>query len=638
LSKSSGKAVEIIISEDGSSGNPQSGTQLKDALVDFPEGTIGAVGPDKLYGLNDPLSQSGEYNLLNVSSPQAMELFWHSSAHLLAQAVLKLYPDTKLGIGPAIKGGFYYDFQFSEAISIDDLPKIEEQMHSLAALDQPILRSAISVDEANNFFKESDQSFKLELIEDIKKDISTYTQTDFTDLCRGPHLPSTGLIKHIKLTAVTGAYWRGDERNPMLQRIYGTSYPTAKLLKVHLKRIEEAKKRDHRIVGKQLGLFSFHPEAPGAPFWLDKGTILFNTVKQYVSNLLRKRGYSEVMTPLIMTRNLWERSGHWDHYKNNMYHISLDDRDFAVKPMNCPGAVLMYQERQWSYRDLPQRWAEMGIVHRYEKSGTMHGLFRVRHITQDDAHIFCTPEQLVEEVVAMIDLVHEIYNHFGLSEITVELSTRPKDRIGEEALWDKAEEALTNALDSKGVDYEINVGEGAFYGPKIDFHVVDSLGRSWQCSTIQLDFNFPERFDLEYISADNQPHRPVMLHRAILGSMERFLGILIEHYAGDFPLWLAPEQTVILPISVDQNNYAKEIHEKLIDAGIRSRIDDRNEKIGRKIRDAEKQKIPYMLVIGAREVENNQVSIRRRLKGDQGIHSVEETVIMLVTEVADEAQ
>jgi len=634
LTKHTLDVVEIVIAENGGADNYSPGTILKDALQDVPDGILGAAGPDRLYGLQDPLYVSGEYRLLNINSPRLMEIFWHSTAHLLAQAVLRLYPDTKLGIGPAIKDGFYYDFLFSETISADDLHKIEEEMKALAALNQTIDRSPISVDNAKDLFHRSGQPFKLELIEGFDEEISTYTQTNFTDICRGPHLPSTGLIRHLKLTALTGAYWRGDERNPMLQRIYGTAYPTAKLLRTHLQRIEEAKKRDHRLLGRKLGLFSFHPEAPGAPFWSDKGTILFNTIKQYVSRLLRKRGYSEVMTPLIMTRNLWERSGHWDHYKNNMYHISLDERDFAVKPMNCPGAVLMYKERQWSYKDLPLRWAEFGIVHRYEKSGTMHGLFRVRHITQDDAHIFCTPEQLVDVVVAMIDLVTEIFDHFGMSDMTIELSLRPKDRIGSEDMWDKAEDALTLALNEKGVDYEVTKGEGAFYGPKIDFHVIDSLGRSWQCSTIQLDFNFPERFDLEYIGADNQAHRPVMLHRAILGSMERFIGILIEHYAGDFPLWLSPEQAVLLPISVDQNEFADSVKGKLISAGIRCMVDDRNEKIGRKIRDAEQMKIPYMLVIGAREVESGEVSVRRRLKGDQEVLSVENLVTKLVTEAA----
>ncbi len=617
------KYIEIKITSNGDDG-VKPGSSLKSALGDIPKGVIGAEYDGKLYGLEDSVHSGGEYRLLTVASDGVMKLFWHSSAHLLAQAVRRLYPHVKLGIGPAIANGFYYDFDFGEQISSDDLERIEAEMAKCVEEDYPIQRSEISSDDALTHFDSDGQDFKLELIEEIDEQITTYSQGEFTDLCRGPHVPSTGMLKNFKLLSVTGAYWRGDERNPMLQRIYGTSFPTAKQLRTHLKQIEEAKKRDHRLLGKQLNLFSFHPEAPGKPFWHDNGVVLFKLIEGYLSDLLRRRGYSEVKTPLIMTRDLWERSGHWDHYHDNMYFITLDDREFAVKPMNCPGAVLMYQERQWSYRDFPQRWAELGIVHRYEKSGTMHGLFRVRHITQDDAHIFCTQEQLVDEVVRMVKLVFEIYSHFGMSEINVEMSTRPKDRIGKEELWDKAEGALEQALEREGIKYEVNKGEGAFYGPKIDFHVVDSLGRNWQCSTIQVDFNFPERFDLEYIGSDNQAHRPVMLHRAILGSMERFMGILIEHYGGKFPLWLSPVQVSVLPITENQNEYAQQIVDRLLDKGIRCIIDSRSEKVGKKIREAEMQKTPYMLIIGANEVESNELSVRMHGRKDLGTMNVEQ--------------
>lgn len=610
------------------------GIVLKDALSEISEGVIGAEYDGKLFGLEDTVYESGKYILLRPDSDRALKLFWHSAAHVLAQAVKKLFPHVKLGIGPAIRDGFYYDFDFGEPISSDELPRIEAEMKKIVAEDIAITRTELSPDEANALFSREEQDYKLELIAGLDEKISTYSQGEFTDLCKGPHLPSTGLIKHFKLLAITGAYWHGDERNPMLQRIYGTAYPNAEQLKAHMQRLEEAKKRDHRLLGKQMDLYSFHPEAPGAVFWHPKGTILVNLVDGYLRKILRRHGYGQVSTPLIMTRDLWECSGHWDHYRNNMYFTTLEDRDYAVRPMNCPGAVLMYKERQWSYRDLPQRWAEMGIVHRYEKSGTLHGLFRVRHITQDDAHIFCIPDQVVDEVTEMIKLVYEVFGHFGLNEIQMELSTRPKDRIGSDELWDRAENDLVSALEREGFEYEVNEGEGAFYGPKIDFHVVDSLGRNWQCSTIQLDLNFPERFDLEYIGPDNKPHRPVMLHRTILGSMERFIGILIEHYAGDFPLWLAPEQALVLPITDNQHDTARVVYDKLFNEEFRCRVDWRAEKIGRKIRDSELVKVPYMLIIGAREAENGQVSLRLHKRGDQGAIPIDELLERMKREVA----
>ncbi len=621
--------IDIIVGD----GGIHPGTPLKDALGDDTKGIIGAEGPDRLYGLQDALGTSGNYRLIKLDSPGAMEIFWHSAAHLLAQAVLELYPDAKLGIGPAIRNGFYYDFDFPQAISPDDLEKIEAAMQRYVDANLPIVRKELTPEEAIEFFKAQDANYKIELIEGLDEQITTYTQGDFTDLCRGPHLPSTGYLKFFKLTALTGAYWRGDERNPMLQRIYGVAFPNKKLLKIHLMQIEEAKKRDHRLLGKELDLFSFHPEAPGAPFWHPKGAIVVQEVLGFMRRLLAQRGYGEVMTPLIMSRDLWEKSGHWDHYRNNMYFTSQEDREYAIKPMNCPGAVLMFKSQQWSYRDLPQRWAEFGIVHRYEKSGTLHGLFRVRHITQDDAHIFCTSEQLVEEIGKMIELVFEAFGYFGISDISLELSTRPKDRIGSEEMWDRAEAALREALEARDQKFDVNEGEGAFYGPKIDFHVNDSLGRSWQLSTVQLDFNFPERFDLEYVGADNQPHRPIMLHRTILGAVERFVGIIIEHYGGDFPLWLAPEQAVILPITDDQHDVAQKLSEKMTQAGLRCRVDYRAEKIGRKIRDCEKGKVPYMLVIGQREAENREISLRRHKAGDLGVFSDQDVIDRLKNEI-----
>jgi len=612
----------------------KAGVSLREAIGEIPNGVIGALLGNKHFGLEDPVFESGEYKLLRLNSPESMTIFWHSAAHLLAQAVGKLYPHAKLGIGPAIKNGFYYDFDFGTPISADELEAIEAEMKLNVEADLPIIRKELNPVEASEFFNSEGQTYKIELIEGLEEQISTYSQGEFTDLCRGPHVPSTGYLKHFKLTAITGAYWRGDERNPMLQRIYGTAYPTSKELKKHMRRIEEAKKRDHRLLGKQLKLFSFQPEAPGAPFWHPRGRVIWNETLSYIRNLLARRGYGEVGTPLIMTQDLWERSGHWGHYHNNMYFTSLENRDYAIKPMNCPGAVLMYKSDQWSYRDLPLRWAEIGIVHRYEKSGTLHGLFRVRHITQDDAHVFCTEDQLVDEVGKLISLVKEVLNHFGLTDIEVELSTRPKDRIGSDEVWDKAEKALRDSLAESQEEYTVSEGEGAFYGPKIDFHIMDSLGRGWQLSTIQLDFNFPERFDLEYIGPDNQPHRPVMLHRAIFGAVERFIGILIEHYAGDFPLWLTPEQAIVLPISEQQVEAANSIKDKLIEAGIRCSVDGRSEKIGRKIRDSEKGKIPYMLIVGQREAEDGTVSLRRRGEGDLGVLSIDKLKNRMEQEIA----
>lgn len=626
--------VEIEVVPDSEEGI-SAGTSLRDAIGEIPPGVLGAELDDTLFGLADPIFDSGSYRLIRKDSPRYVKILWHSTAHLLAQAVKRLYPRVKLGIGPAIKDGFYYDFDFGTPISADELPKIEAEMKKCAKENLRIVRQELSPQEAEEYFRVDGQDYKLELIGGIDEGISTYTQGEFTDLCRGPHIPSTKYIKHFKLLSVTGAYWRGDERNPMLQRIYGTAYPTADLLKDHLQRLEEAKKRDHRLIGKQLELFSFHPEAPGMPFWHEKGVIILNAVKDYWQRTHREHGYVEVNTPLILSQSLWERSGHWDHYHKNMFFISQEDQQFAVKPMNCPGTVLMYGERQWSYRELPWRAAELGIIHRYEKSGTLHGLMRVRGYTMDDAHIFCTSEQMVDEIAGVVNLVFEIYSHFGLTEVEVELSTRPLARIGTDEMWTEAENALASALKKVDVDYQVNEGEGAFYGPKIDFHILDCLNRSWQCGTVQLDFNFPDRFDLEYIGADNQPHRPVMIHRAILGSLERFVGIIIEHYAGDFPLWLSPEQAILLPITDKQGDFAADVQVRMRNAGFRCSLDSRSEKIGRKIRDSELKKIPYMLIIGEREVETGEVSLRRRGLGDLGSIKIDDLIVRMDKEITE---
>lgn len=616
-------------------GEIPAGTPLREALGSVPDEVVGAEYNGRLLGLEDPISDSGEYRLVTIRSPRARELLWHTASHLLAQAVLRLYPHAKLGIGPPIRDGFYYDFDFGTPISSDDLNRIEEEMRREVEENYPVYRREISREEALRLFREKGQDFKVELILELDGAISTYTQGEFTDLCKGPHLPYTGLVKHFKLLSLTGAYWRGDERNPMLQRIYGTAYFTQEELDEHLRRLEEAKKRDHRLLGKQLRLFSFHPEAPGTPFWHPRGVVIFNTIAQFWREIHERSGYQEIRTPIILAQELWERSGHWEHYRNNMYFTSQENQMFAVKPMNCPGAVLMYTERQWSYRDLPWRASELGIVHRYEKSGVLHGLFRVRAFNLDDAHIFCTPDQLVDEIEQVVRLIKEIYSRFGLTQVEVELSTRPPKRIGSDEVWDRAEEALQVALQREGMPFTINEGEGAFYGPKIDFHITDSLGRSWQCGTVQVDFSFPERFGLEYIGPDNQPHRPVMVHRAIFGSLERFIGILVEHFGGDFPLWLAPEQVRILPVTDSNLPYAHSLRENLIERGIRAEVDERSEKVGRKVRDAEVDRVPYMLIVGAREMESGTISVRRKGLGDLGVQTVEHFITQIEREIKE---
>jgi len=558
----------------------------------------------------------------------------HSASHVMAQAVKRLYPDTKLAIGPAIADGFYYDMDSSVTFTPEHLEAIEAEMKKIIKENLKIERFTLPRAEALELMK--DEPYKVELITDLPEDaeISFYKQGEFTDLCAGPHLSHTGRLKanSIKLQNVTGAYWRGDSKNKMLQRIYGLAFSNKEDLAAYLERMEEAKKRDHRKLGKELDLFALYDEGPGFPFFFPKGMTLRNELESFWREEHRKAGYVEIRTPLILNEELWHRSGHWDHYKDNMYFTKIDEGDYAIKPMNCPGGMLAYKRRMWSYRDLPVRMAELGIVHRHELSGALHGLMRVRCFTQDDAHLYMTPEQVPAEIIGVIELIDKIYKMFGF-EYHVELSTRPDDFMGEIATWDMAEKALEQALVTKGVSYRINPGDGAFYGPKIDFHLVDSIGRTWQCGTLQLDFQMPERFELEYTGTDGEKHRPVMIHRTVFGSMERFIGILTEHFAGAFPLWLAPVQAIVLPITDRVNEYAAGIVSKLEDAGIRTEADSRNEKIGFKIRAAQMQKIPYMIVVGDKEAETGMVSVRTRDGSDLGAMPLDEVLQRLNSEI-----
>ena len=553
--------------------------------------------------------------------------YWHTTSHIMAQAIKRLFPNAKLAIGPAIENGFYYDFDVEKPFSEEDLQKIEEEMKKIIKENHAIERFVLPRQEAIKLMQERQEPYKVELIEDLPEgeEISFYKQGEFTDLCAGPHLDSTGNVKAVKLLSSSGAYWRGDEKNKMLQRIYGISFPKASQLEEYITMIEEAKKRDHKKLGKELDLFMIAPEGPGFPFFLPKGMTLRNVLEDFWRKIHKKNGYQEIKTPVILNEQLWHTSGHWDHYKENMYTTVIDDVDFGVKPMNCPGGMLVYKNSMHSYRDLPIRMGELGLVHRHEKSGQLNGLFRVRCFTQDDAHIFCTPEQIESEIVRLMKLINEVYSLFGFA-FTVELSTRPENSMGEDSVWEMAENALKSALEHENVEYVINAGDGAFYGPKIDFHIKDCLGREWQCGTIQLDFQMPERFDLTYIGEDGQKHRPVMLHRVVFGSIERFIGILIEHFAGAFPMWLAPVQVKILPIADAHVEYAKKVKEILEENGIRVELDDRSEKIGYKIREAQLQKTPYMLILGDKEIENNAVGVRSRKDGDIGQMQLQEFI------------
>lgn len=553
------------------------------------------------------------------------EAFRHTTSHILAQAVKRLYPDTKCAIGPAIKDGFYYDFEFSFPFTSENLADVEKEMRKIVKEALPLERSSVSREEALKLMEERNEPYKVELIEELPEgeEISLYRQGEFVDLCAGPHVSNTSVVKAFKLQSVAGAYWHGDEHNQMLTRIYGTSFPKAAELDEYLKRMEEAKKRDHRKLGKELGLFAIMEEGPGFPFFLPKGMVLKNLLIDYWRELHTREGYVEISTPIILSRHLWENSGHWDHYKDNMYTTVIDEEDYAVKPMNCPGGMLVYKVEPRSYKDLPMRVGELGLVHRHEKSGQLHGLMRVRCFTQDDAHIFMTEDQIQDEIKGVARLIDEVYSKFGF-KYHVELSTRPEDSMGSDADWEMATDALRGALEDLGLDYVVNEGDGAFYGPKIDFHLEDSIGRTWQCGTIQLDFQMPQRFELEYTGADGEKHRPIMIHRVAFGSIERFIGILIEHYAGKFPTWLAPVQVKILPVSEKFADYAKEVSDSLKAAGIRVETDDRNEKLGYKIRSAQMEKVPYMLIVGEKEVEEKAVSVRKRDEGDIGSKKVEE--------------
>ena len=586
--------------------------------------------------LTTELSSDAEVSLLRFSDPDGARVFRHTASHVLAQAVKHLYPEAKLTIGPAIDDGFYYDFDVEPAFAPDDLPKLEAEMKKIIKSNLRLERFTLPRDEAIAYMEERNEPYKVELIRDLPEDavISFYRQGDFVDLCAGPHLFSTGAIKAFSLTSIAGAYWRGDSNRKMLCRIYGTAFPTKDELAAHLERIEEAKRRDHRRLGRELGLFMLTEEGPGFPFFLPKGMVLRNALIDYWREVHHRYGYVEISTPMMLNRALWERSGHWDHYKENMYTTVIDGTDFAVKPMNCPGGMLVYKSELHSYRDLPLRMGELGLVHRHELSGALHGLFRVRCFTQDDAHIFMTWDQMKDEIKNVVRLFDEVYSVFGLT-YNIEVSTMPEDHIGEKADWDFATETLKEAVDELGKSYTINEGDGAFYGPKLDFHLSDSLGRTWQCGTIQLDMQLPERFELEYTGADNEKHRPVMIHRVVLGSIERFIGIITEHFAGAFPLWLSPVQVKVLPVSTYFNDYAEKVARELDGAGLRVECDTRNEKIGYKIREAQLSKIPYMLVVGEREAEAGTVSVRARHEADGGVMSVSDFCERAKAEIAE---
>ena len=564
--------------------------------------------------------------------------FRHTASHVLAQAVRRLYPEAKLAIGPAIDDGFYYDFDTPEPFTPDMLEALEAEMRKIVKENHALRRFTLPREKAIELMREKDEPYKVELIEALPDDaeISFYEQGEFTDLCAGPHLASTGPIKAIKLLSATGAYWHGDSNNKMLQRIYGTCFPKASMLEEYLHMLEEAKKRDHRKLGRELDLFDIYEEGPGFPFFLPKGMILYNLLVDYWREQHVKRGYQEIKTPMILNQDLWHRSGHWDHYKDNMYITKIDDADYAIKPMNCPGGMLVYKRKLHSYKDLPQRIGELGLVHRHELSGTLHGLMRVRCFTQDDAHIFMTPAQIQEELVGVIELMDAVYATFGFP-FEVELSTRPENSMGEDEQWELATNALIHALESKGLEYTVNEGDGAFYGPKIDFHLRDSMGRTWQCGTIQLDFQMPERFDLTYVDADGARRRPVMIHRVVFGSIERFIAILTEHFAGAFPLWLSPVQVAVLPISDAFQPYAREVRQRLLDAGLRCELDGRSEKIGYKIREAQLQKTPYMLIVGQKEQESGTVAVRSRSEGDLGAMTADAFIEKAQAEIASKS-
>ena len=631
-----------IILPDGSSKAFAAGTTLGEAVKQLSNSlakkVLAADVNGELTDLREVLVDGSKVSFLTFAEDGGKHAFRHTASHVMAQAVKRLWPDAQLAIGPAIENGFYYDIDMEHKLVPEDLPKIEAEMSRIVKENLPIEKVLMERQEALDFFAAKQENYKVELINDLPADavISAYKQGEFTDLCAGPHLASTGKVKAFKLQSIAGAYWRGDEKNKMLQRIYGTAFEKKEELEEYLHLLEEAARRDHRKLGKELGLFVIKEEGPGFPFFLPKGMAVRNALEDFWREVHHDYDYEEVRTPIILSQHLGETSGHWFHYRENMYTTQIDGAEYAIKPMNCPGGILVYANDMHSYRDLPIRMAELGLVHRHELSGALHGLFRVRSFTQDDAHVFMTPSQIKEELMSVIDLFGRIYSQFGLS-YHVELSTKPEGAIGDDAIWELATEALREAIEAKGIPYRINEGDGAFYGPKLDFHIRDSIGRTWQCGTIQLDMKLPERFNLEYIAEDGQKHRPIMIHRACFGSMERFIGILIEHFAGAFPTWMAPVQVKILPISEKHVEYAEKLRKAFKDAYVRVELDDRSEKIGYKIRQAQMEKVSYMLVVGDKEVEEGKVAVRKRGVGEQGAIPWEEFLANIQQEIKDRA-
>lgn len=631
--------VKIIL-PDGSAKEYAAGTTLGEAVKQLSNSlakkVLAANVNGELTDLREELVDGSEVAFLTFEEDGGKHTLRHTASHILAQAVKRLWPEAKLAIGPAIDKGFYYDIDMEHTLTPEDLGKIEKEMSRIVKENLPITKSVMPRQEAIEFFKSKNEDYKVELIQDLPEDavISCYSQGDFIDLCAGPHVASTGKVKAFKLQSIAGAYWRGDEKNKMLQRIYGTAFEKKEELDAYLHMLEEAAKRDHRKLGKELGLFVIKEEGPGFPFFLPKGMALRNELENFWREVHHDFDYEEIRTPIILSKHLWETSGHWDHYRENMYTTIIDDEEYAIKPMNCPGGILVYQNEMHSYRDFPLRYAELGLVHRHELSGALHGLFRVRAFTQDDAHVFMLPDQMQTELMKVIELFDRIYSQFGL-KYHVELSTKPDNAMGDDAIWEAATEALRNAIEAKGIPYVINPGDGAFYGPKLDYHIEDSLGRTWQCGTIQLDMNLPERFQIEYVGEDGQKHRPIMIHRACFGSMERFIGILTEHYAGAFPTWMAPVQVKILPISEKHVEYAKELAKQMHRDYVRVEVDDRSEKIGYKIRQAQMAKVPYMLVVGDKEVEEGTVNVRKHGGDELGSVPFEEFFSSIKIEIKE---
>ncbi len=613
---------------------------VKDVVKEISEGlyrdSLGAVLNDEILGMQDTISESGDFKVVKFDDKAGKEIFWHTSSHVLAHAIKNLYPETIFAIGPAINDGFYYDIDLEKRLVPEDLEAIEKEALKIAREGLEVEKFVVSRQEALERFPREKDPYKYELIEALPEgeEISFYQVGDFVDLCRGPHLENTKKIKAFKLLSIAGAYWRGDEKNKMLQRIYGISFEKQKDLDKFVEMREEAEKRDHRKLGRELDLFSFHEEGPGFPFFHPKGMVLRNTLLSWWREVLEENGYGEISTPMILSKSLWHQSGHWDHYQENMYFTKIDEGDFAVKPMNCPGSILVYGSSQHSYRDFPIRLSEFGLVHRHELSGALHGLFRVRAFTQDDAHIYCLPSQITDEVFKMIDLADYLYKTFGF-KYSIELSTRPDNYMGDLESWNLAEDSLEAALKEKGLPYEINAGDGAFYGPKIDFQLEDAIGRTWQCGTIQLDFQLPKNFDLSYVNDKGEKEQPIMLHRTMLGSVERFLGVLTEHFAGKFPIWISPVQVKIVPVSEKFGDYAKEVADKFISEGFRVELDNRDEKLGKKIRDGQLEKVPYVLVVGEKEMNDKTVSVRERDGGDLGAKSIDEVISQLKKEVEE---